>query len=364
MLNPLLSIIVPVYNGGAYLRRCIDCISKNLVVDAEIILVDDGSTDISCEICDEYAKRDKHIRVIHQSNKGLSVARNVGLKIAKGQYIHFVDADDIVLDGIYTYFRDRMLPYQADIVYFDFVKDSGKTILCNGKEDYFTNIQEFLLKYKVRSYAWNKFWKRSFLVKYNLAFVPKIYSEDVLFTWEALSYSGSLLYSTAILYSYSTTSGSLVQCRDLTHLKWTIESYILINERLKELSLYFGKSKYFKEVVTQKYKVLFNRNLCTLFSFREISRVFKSCASIGIEHLNNERQLKVFDFCYHHPILYYLFHNWILYRYFKQQRFKTSDRDYIQLSEALELKMKAKNTRLSSSRILNKYNTIRIKNIN
>ncbi len=90
------SIIVPVYNVEKYLRECLDSISLLKTVTWETILVDDGSTDTSGQICDEYAKQDSRFRVIHQKNAGVSAARNAGLDAAKGEWIWFVDSDDIV----------------------------------------------------------------------------------------------------------------------------------------------------------------------------------------------------------------------------------------------------------------------------
>lgn len=93
---PRVSIIVPVYNVEKYINRCIDSILSQTFTDFELILVDDGSPDKSGEICDEYAKKDKRIKVIHKKNGGLSDARNVGLEIAKGDFIGFVDSDDYI----------------------------------------------------------------------------------------------------------------------------------------------------------------------------------------------------------------------------------------------------------------------------
>ena len=92
--DSLLSIIVPVYNVEQYLSRCVDSLVNQTYHNIEIILVDDGSPDRSGEICDEYAKKDKRVKVIHQSNGGLSDARNTALDIAKGDYLMFVDSDD------------------------------------------------------------------------------------------------------------------------------------------------------------------------------------------------------------------------------------------------------------------------------
>lgn len=90
------SIIIPVYQGKSYLKRCIDSVLAQSCQEYEIILVDDGSTDGSAEICDEYAEKQKTITVIHKENGGLSSARNAGLEIASGEYVMFIDADDVV----------------------------------------------------------------------------------------------------------------------------------------------------------------------------------------------------------------------------------------------------------------------------
>ena len=92
----LISIIVPVYNVENYLKECIDSILRQEFRDYEIILVDDGSKDDSGKICDEYGKKYSFISVIHKKNGGLSDARNFGLKIAKGEYILFIDSDDYI----------------------------------------------------------------------------------------------------------------------------------------------------------------------------------------------------------------------------------------------------------------------------
>ena len=95
-MKPKISVIVPVYNVEPYLKRCLDSIINQSLNEIEILIIDDGSTDKSGEICDEYAKLDNRIRVIHQENGGLSRARNVGLDQAQGKYIMFVDSDDLL----------------------------------------------------------------------------------------------------------------------------------------------------------------------------------------------------------------------------------------------------------------------------
>ena len=96
-MKKLLSVVVPVYNVEKYLDRCIKSIINQTYKNLEIILVDDGSVDTSGKICDKYAFKDKRINVIHKENEGLSEARNTGVKLSKGNYITFVDSDDILM---------------------------------------------------------------------------------------------------------------------------------------------------------------------------------------------------------------------------------------------------------------------------
>ena len=114
--KPLVSIIVPVYQVVDYVGVCVESLLRQTYKNLEILLVDDGSTDGSGEICDEYANRDNRIRVIHQENQGLSAARNTGLDQALGEYVAFVDSDDAVLPDFIETLYDLADRYQADIV--------------------------------------------------------------------------------------------------------------------------------------------------------------------------------------------------------------------------------------------------------
>ena len=114
--NPLISVIVPVYNVAEYLSRCVDSILAQSYENLQIILVDDGSTDDSGKICEEYAKKDARIQVIHQNNGGLSSARNAGLDLASGEYIGFVDSDDWIEPEMYAEMLARMEKYDAQLV--------------------------------------------------------------------------------------------------------------------------------------------------------------------------------------------------------------------------------------------------------
>lgn len=160
-----LSIIIPIYKVEPYLHKCINSILAQTFADFELILVDDGSPDKCGEICDEYAKRDTRIKVIHKENGGVSAARNAGLEIAQGEYIGFVDSDDYIEKDMYEILYKLSKEYDADIVEcgFSIVKeDEVKPILTN------TNIitgdkllaLHLLAKHWAHCLSWNKIYKK------------------------------------------------------------------------------------------------------------------------------------------------------------------------------------------------------------
>ena len=126
---PGISLVVPVYNVQEYLPECLDSLLGQSFAAIEIILVDDGSTDASAEICDRYAARDGRIRVVHQQNAGVSKARNVGIRLARGKYLGFVDGDDWVDRDYCKRLYETLIDYRADIsICSYYVARSRKTI--------------------------------------------------------------------------------------------------------------------------------------------------------------------------------------------------------------------------------------------
>ncbi len=167
-MNPLLSIIVPVYNVEEYLPRCIDSVLSQTFTDFELILVDDGSLDKSGEICDEYGQKDSRIVVLHQPNKGVSAARNRGVDIARGEYITFLDSDDRI--GTNTTYEENIdiikKDLQIDILQYPVFSVSknnkiSKSIPSSqyivGERDLFLNWYTGTL---IRGYVWDKIFRR------------------------------------------------------------------------------------------------------------------------------------------------------------------------------------------------------------
>lgn len=181
-----ISIIVPIYNVEKYINRCIESLLIQNFSDFEIILVDDGSTDRSGLICDEYAVNDNRVKVIHKKNGGVASARQTGVNIASGEYIIHVDPDDWVDSEMLKQMYSKAKEADADVTICDFyITDGrGKDTLLRQKPsslDPHSIMLDIVLKHKLHGSLCNKLTKRSCYIKYGLNFTPGIdYCEDVL----------------------------------------------------------------------------------------------------------------------------------------------------------------------------------------
>lgn len=204
----MISIIVPVYNTANYLAQCVDSIICQSYTDWELILVDDGSKDQSGMICDEYAKRDNRIMVIHQSNNGVSSARNAGINYAKGEYLCFVDADDWLEPSFLIDFQFNKI--KVDFYIGGYIFNTYGTpfsckkyeeICCSGlleiRDEFFRqNLQ-------TNGYPWGKLYKSSIIRENNLRFNEKLsINEDHLFVFQYYLLCGSLSINSTVNYQY------------------------------------------------------------------------------------------------------------------------------------------------------------------
>ena len=197
--QPIVSVVIPVYNVEAYLCECVDSVINQTYKNLEIILVDDGSTDSSGKICDDYAEKDERISVIHQKNGGLSAARNAGLDKASGEYIYFLDSDDYVADNTLESLITIAEKDNSDIVFFDavsFADTPDFTVKQNYirknkyKFDSGYNIFSALTqKQEFHSAVYLMLFKNDFIIQNNLRFVPDILHEDMVFTYQALCFA-------------------------------------------------------------------------------------------------------------------------------------------------------------------------------
>ena len=192
MNSDLISIIVPCYNVEKYLKQCVDSIIKQSYKNIEIILVDDGSIDSTPEICENLAKADSRIKVIHKENGGVSIARNIGIENATGKYITFLDSDDWIECETLKTAYDKMTSCDTDLVVWgyvaDFVDENGhKThshdfkisgVCENGNAEILTQKHALGLS----GYVWNKLYKTEIIKNNNILFEQDIsFFEDLVF---------------------------------------------------------------------------------------------------------------------------------------------------------------------------------------
>lgn len=211
--RPKVSVIVPVYNAEGVVSRGVDSILAQGYQDFELILVDDGSSDGSGAICDKYAQQDGRVKVVHQENAGVSAARNAGLKVAQGEWVTFVDSDDIVLDG----FLESLVAAvnreeRIDLAYCGYAIVEGSTSIKTyqtktyiGKEQLHDVLSSTKLLY--RCSPWAKLFRRSIITDNGLKFDTNLtISEDRLFIYKYLIHVRGVATTSTVGYLYGSFS--------------------------------------------------------------------------------------------------------------------------------------------------------------
>lgn len=264
-----ISIIVPVYNVEKYLNRCLDSIINQSFNDFELILINDGSTDKSGIICDKYAQIDKRVRVIHKKNEGVSLTRNLGISIAKGDYITFIDSDDWIEQDFLKKAIEYIKENNVSILITGFVFENNKKIfnIFNGKKDEIilnNEIKkEFLKQNKFSWTVYDKFFKKEIIKKYKFDSRFKI-GEDMLFCWQMFKNIEKIGYLPLYKYHYD-ISASQTMTSDFS-LKWFdgIKVKKMIYKDVKNISReleLLARIVYIVEmVVLSKKAIMSNRN--------------------------------------------------------------------------------------------------------
>lgn len=235
---PKVSIIVPVYNAEKYLQECVESVLCQTLSDIELILVDDGSTDSSPALCDQYAVQDYRVKVIHKPNGRAASARNAGLRAASGEYVAFVDADDWISPDMY----EKMLQTNADVTLCDYVRFQGEKQFPftqpNVAAGFYNKaqIREIIyphlvmdgIEYPITISNWALLIRREVIVKNRLSYREDIrISEDAPFGSEVLYCADSFAYLKGDqLYHYRMTEGSASR----TYQPWWWDSSLKINE--------------------------------------------------------------------------------------------------------------------------------------
>ena len=223
----LISIVVPIHNVGAYLYQCVHSIVGQSYRNLEIILVNDGSTDSSVEICEYFRKADARIRVITQSNGGLVFARKIGLNSAKGKYVFYVDGDDWIESDCLSNYYDLAVQHDADIVIGDYNREFLGNFLTlrnsispgiYGRERIEKNIlpamisQEPFFNHGLKTYSWGKLYLRSLIMGLQDE-VPNniVVGEDAALVYPAIARSSTLVISEMALYNYRQRPNSILK---------------------------------------------------------------------------------------------------------------------------------------------------------
>ena len=277
-MEELISIIVPVYNVAGYLPRCLETIAAQTYHHLEIILVDDGSTDCSGKICDEFAKTDKRAIVVHQKNTGLWAARNTGQRIARGSYFLFVDGDDYLhLDAVKTLYQAINYNKGYDIAMIDYkaTHELYEDIQCEEEGEFLEFTQEELVSKlfsrEINRNVWNKLYRRSLIENIYANDFPR--SQDFDFNIRVFMQANDVIFIRRKLYFWVQRATSLSNQHGYwdilywCHCKMFYENYVNLPNNKKRYGHYL-LSRLYKEMVFLK-----NRNYGT----EREGEIFEQC---------------------------------------------------------------------------------------
>ena len=255
--RPLISIIVPVYNTEDYLAVCLDSLLAQSYENLEIILVDDGSSDSSGAICDEYAERDSRIKVIHKENGGVSSARNVGLDVARGKYIGFVDSDDSAKPNMFEQLLSNIESSGADVSVCKLnsctdqagdgtVDSSPETDLAVFTEK--ESIENIFIGRHFVGHVWNKLFRAELLAGVRFREDMSLF-EDVVFVISALLRAKKVCFTKKPLYNYLVRRGSLLRGGFSEKLLHVLVACDAIGDMLKAHGIDAEMKKYYDTFV-------------------------------------------------------------------------------------------------------------------
>lgn len=288
----MISVIVPVYNVEQYLCRCIDSILNQTYHDMEIILVDDGSTDTSGSICDNYANLDSRVRVLHKSNNGLSSARNAGLNIAIGEYIAFIDSDDSIDECFFSVLIKTINDFNSDIVE------------CNRSDIYDNNMpnnlneidfeptlfnredamSELIDNHFFKQTVWNKLYTKKSIG--DLRFEEGKIHEDEFFTWQVFCKNDKFVKINAPLYHYYHRPGSIMESG------FSIRRHDIIEARLSR-HIYIEQNMPFLNVKSKQsvaLTCLFLLQSCLKTKNKKLISEYKPLAKAAFKKINLKNQ--------------------------------------------------------------------------
>lgn len=303
-MSELISVIVPVYNTEKYICKCIESLLNQTYKSLEIILVNDGSQDRSGEICERYKAEDDRITVIHQENAGLSHARNVGIEIAKGEYIALLDSDDWVDSNLYFRLYSNLKKYGAEISICNFKRVfNNEEILSSSNKVYeYSNIQAleeiYGDKHVQMIVAWNKLYKKNI---FRGLYYPKgKIHEDEFLTPKLLYRANKIVYVEEELIYYRQTQNSIMNSEFNINRLYYLDILEERNEFLKNIGVISIKKNAIKRQLNSIINYYFKVKGSRIHNKKNISKdlynkLLKSSSSMPKE-LSSKFKLKIFIF--------------------------------------------------------------------
>lgn len=218
----ILSVIIPVYNGGKYLGRMIEMLEKQTFQKFEVLFVDDGSTDETYKICRRYEQRIPYIRVVRQKNQGVSHARNTGIQAAKGEWIQFIDVDDVIHENMFTVFNSYLEDIETELAVCGCIRKDAQTkkaVFCGPEKSEYAQGSDIIRlfekmemdkRYWLLDYIWNKWYKKEIIEQCNIRFPEKLsLGEDFVFNTQYFQHISSLVLISEFCYEYEVHADGL-----------------------------------------------------------------------------------------------------------------------------------------------------------
>ena len=273
MEQPLVSVILPVYNAGEHIARCVESIRRQSYENLEIIILNDGSKDVSLHVCQMYARVDRRILLIDKANSGVSATRNLGMAMAKGKYLQFADSDDYLAPDATSLLVEAAEHSQADLVIAPYYRVERTKPLFAKEEESYETIQQYgflapgfydkhgfakgLMKEPASFYygvMWNKLYRRDMVAAHQLACSEELcWSEDLLFNLEYIRYAARFVSIGQPVYYYVKNPQSLVSTQ------------VTLRNTLKILQVKAGLFAYYKNLYEEM--GLYEENKLQIFKY-------------------------------------------------------------------------------------------------
>lgn len=301
-MNPIISIIVPIFNSEKYLSTCLESLlQQGLAEDEyEILLVNDGSTDNSLSICREYEKSHTNIIVYSQENQGVSSARNKGLSQAIGEWVMFVDSDDFVCKNSLQYLLQNYCSDDYDGIRFwtrimsDTLVDKNQE--CDGEVKFLGSGYDFIKNYGLETFCITWMYRRSFLLTKKLSFSAYKIGEDFFFISKFLLNNPRICSTSSTVYQYLIHPGSATTLRDKFHARRCAYDHLEVNKSLLDTLDKFDLMNKDKELydkcistIQEKMPLIFSRLLSSDVTIEEFKHIIKEQISLGVLPLHGKK---------------------------------------------------------------------------